>query len=276
MAMIILVSIVIIVSTVIFSALFVYLYRIHKQLQIRYQKPVPGAIVPDLEQHHELAFAFTHGVEAYSAQRRRQQRRQQSPHDDTASIQSSHPSIPSLPSEPLPAYSPDPIHGHVGWRAGGPGPVDISSSSPALPGDSTSSSHPLDTSFPPVYIYQSPTNRSTVQAALLSTDNSPTVPTAPAAVHSGRQASRRRRRRSTVSAILARRDNQRSISMTSSSSSSSDTVQPSSGRSDTAPLDPLPPLDAVQVPSQVDIEMPSINRTEPTLEVETTISLSTV
>ncbi|KAI7822040.1 hypothetical protein BC939DRAFT_504079 [Gamsiella multidivaricata] len=248
-----LVVIVIVISILLFSILFIYLYRVYKRLQVRHLKPLPTAIPPGLEQHQEFAFVLAHGVEAYNEQRRQRHRQQRvqarataatagaassgsPPLGDTASI---HSTQPSLVSEPPPEYSPDPVNGDVGygWRS-----VDHAATlfaQPAFTGEVDTTAHPtlsplqpaatypLDSSLPPVYIYQTPSTRSTAQAALLSTDNSPsvTVPAAassdaPATSRTGRQGSRRR---SVISGILTRgaRTTQRSMSMASSRTSSS-------------------------------------------------------
>ncbi|KAI8351119.1 hypothetical protein B0O80DRAFT_122953 [Mortierella sp. GBAus27b] len=243
--MIVLVVIVVVVSLILFAILFVYLYRIHQQLKIRYRKPVPSDSLPDPGQHQELAFVLAHGVEAYNAQRRQQQQQQVRASPDNASVQSSHPSIPSIPSEPLPAYSPDPAHGEVGYgsRVAGhahilmstthdtPSSMDVAPSTPV-----DTAMHPLD-SLPPVYIQQAPSNRTPVQAALLSADNSPSIPAIPgnppgAAIHPGRRSSR-----SAGSAVLAGRDIHRSVSMTSSSPDREPTSEPTPGHGDTETIE---------------------------------------
>ncbi|KAG0086364.1 hypothetical protein BGZ92_008190 [Podila epicladia] len=162
----------VIISAFLFSALFYYLFRVHKRLQIRHAKPPPNAIPPGLEEHHELAFVLAHGVEAYNQlrrQRQQQQRQADRPTDDNASTSSSssHPSITAAAAiEPPPAYTASPVDGDVGygWRASGQtsifGPSQVVTSS-------------IPDSLPPVYIYQSPTTRSSVQNALLTSDNSP-------------------------------------------------------------------------------------------------------
>ncbi|KAG0034704.1 hypothetical protein BGZ82_005642 [Podila clonocystis] len=162
----------VIISAFLFSALFYYLFRVHKRLQIRHAKPPPNAIPPGLEEHHELAFVLAHGVEAYNQLRRQrqQEQRQTGRSDDNASTasSSSHPSITAAAAiEPPPAYTASPVDGDVGygWRASGQtsifGPPQVITSSS------------ITDSLPPVYIYQSPTSRSSVQTALLTSDNSP-------------------------------------------------------------------------------------------------------
>ncbi|KAF9917214.1 hypothetical protein BX616_001645 [Lobosporangium transversale] len=227
---------IIVASVTLFLLLFIYLFRVYKSLKVRHQKPIisPDAIPPELEQHHELAFVLAHGVEAYNEQRRerqqqqRQQRQQTRPQsgttgehdDDTASAQSSQPSI-----TPLPPYSPTPTNGDIGygWIATNPGLFDT----PVLISDPSAISgpmHPLENSLPPMYIYPAPNTRSSAQTALLTTDNSPSVTvTAPSASRSNPycpQSNRREtRRRSVASGILTRRgrsqSNQRSMSLTS-------------------------------------------------------------
>ncbi|KFH73045.1 hypothetical protein MVEG_00270 [Podila verticillata NRRL 6337] len=165
----------VVISAFLFSALFYYLFKVYKRLQIRHAKPLPNAIPPGLEEHHELAFVLAHGVEAYNQLRRQRQQRQERPADDNASTasSSSHPSISAAAAiEPPPAYTASPVDGDVGygWRASGqtsifgPPQVITSSSRASIPD-----------SLPPVYIYQSPTTRSSVQTALLTSDNSPVV-----------------------------------------------------------------------------------------------------
>ncbi|KAF9374630.1 hypothetical protein CPC16_001153 [Podila verticillata] len=114
----------VVISAFLFSALFYYLFKVYKRLQIRHAKPLPNAIPPGLEEHHELAFVLAHGVEAYNQLRRQRQQRQERPADDNASTasSSSHPSISAAAAiEPPPAYTASPVDGDVGygWRASG-------------------------------------------------------------------------------------------------------------------------------------------------------------
>ncbi|KAF9371772.1 hypothetical protein CPB97_001724 [Podila verticillata] len=164
----------VVISAFLFSALFYYLFKVYKRLQIRHAKPPPNAIPPGLEEHHELAFVLAHGVEAYNQLRRQRQQRQERPADDNASTasSSSHPSISAAAAiEPPPAYTASPVDGDVGygWRASGQtsifGPPQVITSSAGAS---------IPDSLPPVYIYP-PTTRSSVQTALLTSDNSPVV-----------------------------------------------------------------------------------------------------
>ncbi|KAG0296248.1 hypothetical protein BGZ98_001048 [Dissophora globulifera] len=253
------------------STLLIFLIRVYKRLQIRYAKPPPNALPRGLEQHQELAFVFAHGVEAYNERRRQRQQQQRAQtlsanataaSDDTASI-GSQPSSSSI-AEPLPAYSPDPVNGDVGygWRIAS---ENGRLGAPAVTGGTTTPDNPLmltwSTAYP-LYIYQPPSARSTVQAALLSTDNSPsvsvtTVPAAAAAAgnsRSVRTSTRAVDRRgsnamSVVSGILARgRGNApRPTSWSSSLSASSSGTVPSESGSTPA----VPPLPSTQSSSSV-------------------------
>ncbi|KAF8939933.1 hypothetical protein EDD21DRAFT_85761 [Dissophora ornata] len=248
-----LVLLVILISVLLFSILFIHLYRVYRRLQIRHLKPLPSAIPPGLEQHQELAFVLAHGVEAYNEQRRLRQQQERAQARATATTSGSGPpsnedrssinSYPSFVTEPPPVYSADPPNGDVGygWRVAG----DVGLfSSPGITGNATSTTnpassaaaafapHPLDNLLPPVYIYQAPSSRSTAQTALLSSDNSPTVTISTSS--GGTQAAARAnsssggRRRSVASGIFVRamRGNQRSGSLSSSSSTSSSGTAP--------------------------------------------------
>ncbi|KAF9946706.1 hypothetical protein BGZ72_011211 [Mortierella alpina] len=242
--MILPVVLVIVISVPLFSLLFYYLFRVYKRLQLRHLKPLPApnALPPGLEQHQELAFVLAHGVEAYNELRRQRQQREQAAaatttpraNDDTASIQSSQPSITAAAAvEPPPAYSAEPADGDVGygWRTVAHANVFAV---PGMTGSHASAiAHPLDNALPPIYIYQPPSARSTVQAALLTTDNSPSVNVSSAATQSSNSAQSggpvtNTRRRSVVSGFLTRggRGNQRSMSTSSSSSASTASSSP--------------------------------------------------
>ncbi|KAF9094260.1 hypothetical protein BGX27_001499 [Mortierella sp. AM989] len=210
--MMLLVVLIIVISVILFAILFLYLHHVYKQLKIRHKRP------PGLEHRPELAFVLAHGVEAYNEQRRlrRMQERSQtqatSGSNDSASIQSAITDI----SEPLPAYTTNTYRITPG-----------SSAIPVSPSTSTAM-HPLDNSAPPMYIYQPPSTRSAVQAALLTSDNSPSISTPSGSAQPDLAGDNRSsQRRSVVSGILPRsmrRANQRESSFASSLSSSSSTA----------------------------------------------------
>ncbi|KAG0215416.1 hypothetical protein BGX28_010121 [Mortierella sp. GBA30] len=299
--MLLLAVLVIVISVLLFSLLFIYLFRVYKRLQKRHLKPLPppDSLPPGLEQHQELAFVLAHGVEAYNELRRQRQQREQaqaraaavgrlgsSGNDDTASIQSSHPSITTAAAvEPPPAYSADPVDGDIGygWRMIGQAgvfgtPTMTGYTSASAPVQTSTSFHPLDSTtllLPPVYIYQASTARSTVQAALLTTDNPPSVTVnvtnqnTSATTHTGSGASstpRNNRRRSVVSGILARgvRNNQRTMS-TSSASSTSSTISaagassPQSTNVNAVTVAPLTLSSSVEALPSVILEIPGLN-----------------
>ncbi|KAF9938588.1 hypothetical protein BGZ67_010676 [Mortierella alpina] len=246
--MILPVVLVIVITVPLFSLLFYYLFRVYKRLQLRHLKPLPApnALPPGLEQHQELAFVLAHGVEAYNQLRRQRLQREQAAaataaaggNDDAASIQSSQPSITAAAAiEPPPAYSAEPADGDVGYGWSTVAHANVFAT-PGMTGTHSSTiPHPLDNALPPIYIYQPPSARSTVQAALLTTDNSPSVNVASTQSSNSAQSgavtntstARNTRRRSVVSGFLTRGgrgNNQRSMSMSSSASSSTASSSP--------------------------------------------------
>jgi len=259
-----LVILVIVFLAVVFALAFIHFYRIYKQLRIRHLKPIippPGTIPESLEQHQELAFVLTHGVEAYNDLRRERHRRERAEAQaqittdsptvgntrrraDSSSLHSSSSSAGETSIEALPAYSSEPADGDVGygWRAAGLG-IEQGGlfSAPALTGNSSSATtHPFDpllhplssgsTTFylPPVY------RASSMQSALVSTDNSPSV-TLP----------RSRRRSSQHRAVPA--EEQREHPPTSQT----ETTEPSA-----TPLPPSPPLSSSATSHSIETILP--------------------